>query len=109
MIALGAYLVFTLFTSARDGYAKVTFINKSRTEVNNINIVTNDSLQIILNKIEIGNSKIVYIPVTGEGAYKADIIFMNGDTLFCGAYIESGYNITETITDNKIINSTKFY
>lgn len=109
LFAVGTYLVLNLFTSARYGHAKVTFINKSHTDVNNINIITDDSLQIILKKIKIDESEIVYIPVTGEGEYKARIIFTNGDTLFCGAYIESGYNITETITDNKIINSTKFY
>jgi hypothetical protein len=107
--ALGTYIVFNLFTSRHDGYAKVTFDNKSNTDVKNVNIITNDSFRIKLDRIEIGDSKFAHIPVSGEGEYKAYIFFTNGDTLFCGAYIESGYNITETITDNKIINSTKFY
>jgi len=106
---LGTYIVLNLFTSRHDGYAKVTFVNKSNTDVKNVNIITNDSVQIKLDRIEIGGSKIAHIPVSGEGEYKADIFFINGDTLFCGAYIESGYNITETITDEKIINNTKLY
>jgi hypothetical protein len=109
LFALGTYIVLNHLTNRYDGYAKVTFVNNSNTDVKNVNIITNDSIQIKLDRIEIGDSKIVHIPVSGEGEYKADIFFTNGDTLFCGAYIESGYKITETITDDKIINSTKLY
>lgn len=106
---LGAYFVLNIFTSLRNAYAKVTFVDKSDKVVKNIDIITYDSVHIKLNKIEIGDSKIVYIPVYGEGDYKVDIFLTNGDTMFCGAYIESGYNITEIITDNEILNNTKFY
>ena len=104
----GVYFGIKYFGDKPELRAKVTFINNASKYIKVIDIMTSDSSRYVVKNLSVNRSRDVFITVYGESGYTAKIYFDNGDTLKCGAYIESGYSIIENITDQQVATNTKF-
>ena len=86
--------------------ASIVVTNSSSKTLQSASITVGMTTYIVDN-IEQKKSKSVNLFVAGEAGYKIKVVFADGDSLINWNYIETGYQIIETVSDTKIVSAFK--
>lgn len=97
----GAFCASWLLWPVGDA-VKVHVSNASNLDISTIEIAHDDGT-ITSNTLESGGSKVIPLHVNGESSYSIVVTFDNGKVVSGGGgYVEPGYRVSETITEEKI-------
>ena len=88
-------------------HVTVALVNRSRQPIEWVKL-SHEGGVITARHISVGERRTVTFPARGETTYSLWIRFSDGTELKgAGQYAESGYRITETVTDSKVSSEFK--
>lgn len=105
ILFIGYFLGFVsiLLIPRKTPFAYITLKNNSGKNIKFIKIIDESKQDIqLVENISNGETKALKFYVAGEGSYTMEVTFYDNSTISGGAYIETGYKITENIKSDKI-------
>lgn len=92
-----------IFSGCVKSFAQITLKNNSGQAIKRVILVPERGEVLVQKNILKGSFAVFRLPVGGESSYKLKVQLEDGKVLEGGAgYVESGYRILETVTDQKI-------
>ena len=97
-----AVVIFSFLIPRNDPYVQLSVKNDAENPIQKVRVDSGGDVYLIEN-VPVGSFKSLKLYSAGESTFKVTVTFANGKTLQGGSeYVESGYKVTEHVTNEKI-------